>query len=96
MSTFVSGRYICFVVPVPLHGRSWKRPPFSASSREAKIVDEPKCGYDMKSMAPSVPTSATVCRSPMTPWFPIGRYLPLLMVAPLSRSAVGSISMIAR
>ena len=47
-------------------------PPRSASSRAPKMLGESKCGRQSQSIEPSSVTSATVCRSPITPWCSIG------------------------
>jgi K+ transporter len=65
-STLLSGRYIC------LRWASWtlailKKPPFFSSRIAAKMLGESKCGRQHQSIEPSMPTSATVCRSPTTP-----------------------------
>ena len=52
-----------------------KKPPLSASSRDPKLLGASKAGKQHQSMVPFVPTSATVCRSPMSPWSSMGRYL---------------------
>src|SRR5918994_6900381 len=76
-STFVSGRYSCWLRPY-LSGLSLKCPPFSSSRIEQNTLGESKAGKQSQSTVPSVPTSAAVCRSPITPWFSIGRY-PILV-----------------
>ena len=53
-------------------GASWKRPPFSGSSSAANTVGESNLGKHRKSIAPSMPTSATVLVSPTMPWFSTG------------------------
>jgi hypothetical protein len=49
------------------------RPPRSASRIAAKTLGESKRGQQYQSIVPSVPTSATVCRSPIRPCSAIGR-----------------------
>ncbi len=50
-----------------------KRPPFSASRIAPNMLGASKRSGQNQSIVPSLPTSATVCRSPITPWFSIGR-----------------------
>jgi hypothetical protein len=63
-STLVSGRYCC-LVRTASH-RTAKLPPRSASSRDANTAGESNRGRQRQSIVPSVGTSATVCKSPMT------------------------------
>ena len=49
-----------------LDGCSAKCPPFSSSRIEQKTLGESKAGRHSQSMVPSLPTSAAVCRFPMT------------------------------
>jgi len=44
-----------------------KYPPFWSSRMAAKTLGESKKGRQHQSMEPSLPTSATECRSPITP-----------------------------
>jgi hypothetical protein len=54
-------------------GEIRKKPPWSASRIEAKTLGESNRGQQYQSIVPSVPTSATVCRSPISPCSAIGR-----------------------
>ena len=64
--TLLSGMYICLCcASYRLAMRN--EPPFWSSRIAAKTLGESKCGRQHQSMDPSMPTRATVCRSPMTP-----------------------------
>jgi hypothetical protein len=65
--TLVSGTYSCFCADPDRSGAMENRPPRRRSSRAAKMVGESKLGNDMKSIELSLPTSATVCISPISP-----------------------------
>jgi hypothetical protein len=54
-------------------GEMRNRPPWSASRMAAKTLGESNRGQQYQSIVPSVPTSATVCRSPIRPCSAIGR-----------------------
>jgi hypothetical protein len=54
-------------------GWSVKLPPISASTIAPKRLGPSKRAGQNQSIVPSLPTSAALCRSPMTPWFSIGR-----------------------
>ena len=55
-------------------GATWKNPPCRRSSKAAKMLGESNRGAQNQSMVPSVDTSATVCKSPMSPCAAIGGY----------------------
>jgi hypothetical protein len=59
-------------LPPPFTGQIWKRPPFSLSRIEPNTLGASNRGGQNQSIVPSVATSATVCMSPITPWFSIG------------------------
>src|SRR5262249_6772884 len=71
-------------------------PPRSASRIEANTLGASKHGQQYQSMVPSVPTRATVRRSPISPWSAIGRErgavprccLPLIRVSFPAQAAV--------
>ncbi len=63
--------YICLREP-GLLAASPNDPPLSASSTAANTAGESKFGKQSQSMEPSVATSATECRSPMTPYEEMG------------------------
>jgi hypothetical protein len=71
ISTFVSGRYICFCRASWI-GAIRKLPPLRSSRIAAKTLGESKAGRQHQSIEPSVPTSATVCMSPMMPYDSMG------------------------
>ena len=73
MRTFVSGKYSCFGLEHSTEGEIRKYPPRSASRIDPNTLGESKCGAQYQSIVPSVPTSATVCRSPITPCSAMGR-----------------------
>jgi hypothetical protein len=54
-------------------GEIRNRPPRSASRIAAKTLGESNRGQQYQSIVPSVPTSATVCRSPIRPCSAMGR-----------------------
>ena len=56
-----------------VRGEMRNRPPRSASRIAAKMLGESKRGQQYQSIVPSVPTSATVWRSPIRPCSAIGR-----------------------
>jgi hypothetical protein len=60
------------VQPSP-SGEIRNKPPRSASRIAAKTLGESKRGQQYQSIVPSVPTSATVCRSPIRPCSAMGR-----------------------
>ena len=66
-NTLVSGQYICLQVTPFGAGEILKRPPFLSSRIAAKTLGESKCGKQSQSIDPSIPTSATLCMSPMIP-----------------------------
>ena len=72
ISTLVSGKYSCLCLPIAVDRPQAKCPPRSASSIEANTLGESNRGEQYQSIVPSVPTSATVCRSPITPCSAIG------------------------
>ena len=63
-STLESGMYRCLVRTAS--DRIAKLPPRSASSKDANSAGESNLGMQHQSIVPSVATSATVCRSPIT------------------------------
>ena len=71
--TAVPGRYSCLVVNASFDGRIEKRPPFSVSRIAPNRLGASKRSGQNQSIVPSLPTSATVWRSPMIPWCSIGR-----------------------
>jgi hypothetical protein len=73
MRMLVSGRYSCFEVQPSPSGEMRNRPPRSASRIAAKTLGESKRGQQYQSIVPSVPTRATVWRSPIRPCSAIGR-----------------------
>jgi hypothetical protein len=62
----------CFVAH-SARGETAKKPPRSASRIDAKTLGESNRGRQSQSIVPVVVTSATVCRSPITPCSAIGR-----------------------
>ncbi len=67
MRTFESGRYIWRFRTASEVAEIRKDPPRFESRIEPKMKGESKCGRQSQSIVPSRATSATVCRSPMTP-----------------------------
>jgi hypothetical protein len=67
MRTLESGRYICRRLASGDVAATRKCPPFLSSRIEAKRLGESKKGRHSQSIVPSMPTSAAVWRSPMTP-----------------------------
>ena len=65
--TFVSGTYIWRVAASPV-APILKRPPLRSSRIAANSDGESKRGRQSQSIEPFRPTSAAVCRSPMTPY----------------------------
>ena len=63
--TLVSGKYICLREPVRL--AELERPALVRVEDGREHAGESKFGKQSQSMEPSVATSATECRSPMTP-----------------------------
>ena len=63
--TLLSGRYICLCCAADRLAMR-NEPPFWSSRIAAKTLGESKCGMQHQSIDPSMPTRATVCRSPMT------------------------------
>jgi hypothetical protein len=63
-STLVPGWYSCLVRIAS--DRIAKQPPRPESRRDANTAGESNRGRQHQSIGPSVATSATVCRSPMT------------------------------
>ncbi len=59
-----------------------KQPSFSALSRAPKTLVASKRGRQHQSMDPCFPTSATVCRFPMSPYSSMGKYPVDRRVAP--------------
>jgi hypothetical protein len=59
--------------PAVAVGRDAEQAPWSASRIAAKTLGESKRGQQYQSIVPSVPTSATVCRSPIRPCAAMGR-----------------------
>src|SRR5262249_39783366 len=72
-STLLSGRYICLCW-ASKRLAILKKPPLRSSRMAAKMLGESNCGRQHQSIEPSMLTSATVCRAPMTPQDPIGLY----------------------
>src|SRR5471030_962162 len=66
-STFVSGRYICFVRDTSKAGVMLNAPPRSGCSSDPNTVGESTRGKHMKSITPSVDTSAVVRMLPISP-----------------------------
>jgi hypothetical protein len=73
MRTLVSGRYSCLELQPSPSGAILNRPPRSASRIDPNTLGESKRGQQYQSIVPSVPTSATVCRSPIRPCSATGR-----------------------
>ena len=71
--TLVSGKYSCLIEWHSWVGSIRQNPPFSASSIDANTLGESNRGQQHQPMVPSVPTSATVWRLPITPCSAIGR-----------------------
>src|SRR2546421_10724541 len=65
----------------------------SASRIAPKTLGESNRGQQNQSIVPSVPTSATVCRSPITPWSAIGRYSAIAQANLLRRSRLRSVDL---
>jgi hypothetical protein len=63
-STLVPGLYSCLVRTAS--ARTAKQPPRPESRTDANTAGESNRGRQHQSIVPSVATSATVCRSPMT------------------------------
>src|SRR5476649_3047886 len=66
-STFVSGRYICFVRETSKASVMLNAPPRSGCSSDPNTVGESMRGKHMKSITPSVDTSAVVRMLPISP-----------------------------
>jgi len=67
------GEVSCLELQPSQSGEMRNRLPWSASRIAAKTLGESKRGQQYQSIVPSVPTSATVWRSPIRPWSAIGR-----------------------
>jgi hypothetical protein len=63
-------------------GKCGNRPPRSASRIAPKTLGESKRGQQYRSIVPSVPTSATVCRSPIRPCSAMGSSAPAVRAEP--------------
>jgi hypothetical protein len=73
MRMLVSGRQSCFELQPSQSGAIRNRPPPSASRIAAKTPGESNRGQQYQAIVPSVPTSVTVCRSPIRPCSAMGR-----------------------